>query len=263
MISQNPVHKQAVDVEVKNLYKKFDDHMVLSDINFRVEPGEIFVIMGKSGAGKSVLLRQIIGLIPPTSGEVLINGRNASDPRTHREIVSGIVFQEGALFNSMSVFDNLALYPREHRLYGKDELQKRINEVLDILSLEGAENKMPSELSGGMRKRVAVARALMMEPQLLLYDEPTSELDPVLGATIAEVIAHVRKLTRLTSIVVSHDRDLAANIADKVAFIQNGRMTVFNSAKEFLECQKADLIDFLNPQIDIENPRFRTSENNT
>lgn len=261
MISPNTTHKPPVDVEVQNLHKSFDGHEVLHDINFRVEPGQIFAIMGKSGAGKSVLLRQIIGLIPPTSGKVLINGRDAHDPKTHREIVSGIVFQEGALFNSMSVYDNLALYPREHRLYSRDEIHERINGVLEMLSLEGAEKKMPSELSGGMRKRVAVARALMMEPQLLLYDEPTSELDPILAATIAEVIAHVRKLTNLTSIVVSHDRELAANIADRVAFIQNGRMSVYESSRAFFESGTAELSDFLNPKIDIDNPRFRTTEN--
>ena len=136
----------------------------------------------------------------------------------------GLVFQAGALFNSMSVYDNLALYPREHQLHDAATIDRKVREALRILSLDDAVDKMPSELSGGMRKRVAVARTLVMEPQLLLYDEPTAELDPILAATISEIIGTVRRETQVTSIVVTHDRSLAMGIADRVAMLHAGQI---------------------------------------
>lgn len=248
-----------VRVEVRNVSKRFGNKEVLRDISFSVEPGEIFAIMGPSGAGKSVLLRHIIGLMPPDGGEVMIEDADAADPETHRKYVTAIVFQDGALFNSMSVYDNLALYPREHRLCNKRELDARIQRVLEMLSLKGSANLMPSELSGGMKKRVAVARALMMQPQLILYDEPTSELDPELGATIAELIAAVRDETGLTSIVVTHDRDLARNIAERVVLLRDGQITFCGTPKDLHASADKKVQAFLNPHIDPKNPRFRTN----
>ncbi|HQU09686.1 MAG TPA: ATP-binding cassette domain-containing protein, partial [Opitutales bacterium] len=206
--------RTAVGVRVEGVSKSYEGQPVLESVSCEVKPGETFVVMGPSGAGKSVLLRALMGLEQPDKGKILIDGRDASDPRTHRELVTGIVFQSGALFNSMTVFENLALYPREHQLYSKTEIEDRVMRILGHLSLEKAASKFPGELSGGMRKRVAIARTLIMEPQLILYDEPTSELDPVMAATIAELIATLKEEFRVTSIVVSHDRDLASGIAD-------------------------------------------------
>jgi phospholipid/cholesterol/gamma-HCH transport system ATP-binding protein len=170
---------EAVSVNVADLSKKFGDAAVLKNISFDVRPGEIFVIMGPSGSGKSVLLRHIAGLEAPTSGSVMVDGKDPSLKETRDRVRLALVFQAGALFNSLSVFDNLALYPREHRVGGEKQIREKVMHALKILSVEKASLQLPSELSGGMKKRVAIARALVMEPQLILYDEPTSELDPV------------------------------------------------------------------------------------
>lgn len=249
--------RHAVGVEVKDLNKSYGTQSVLKDVSFNVEPGEVFVLMGPSGSGKSVLLKQIIGLEKPDSGRVLLNGLDSADSETHRKIVTGIVFQAGALFNSMSVFDNLALYPREHRLHPESEIQDRVNETLRMLSIESAAKKIPAELSGGMRKRVAIARSLMMEPQLLLYDEPTSELDPTTGAMISEIIATLKENYAVTSIVVSHDRDLARGIADRMALMLEGRIHAIDEAEKLFASEDEAVVEFLNPRIDIENPRFK------
>lgn len=246
-----------VSVHVEDVKKSFPGHPVLRGVSFDVKPGEIFAIMGPSGAGKSVLLRHIIGLMEPDSGRVLIEDSDAHLAETHQKYVTAIVFQDGALFNSMSVYDNLALYPREHRICKKAELDRRIQRVLEMLKLQDAAHLMPSELSGGMKKRVAVARALMMMPQLILYDEPTSELDPELGANIAELIAAVRHETGLTSIVVTHDRELARNIADRVALVRDGSIKFLGTPKELDACDDPEVQAFLHPHIDPENPRYR------
>jgi len=256
MSSKTLTERRAVSVEAKSLTKSFNGQRVLDDLSFTVNPGEIFVIMGPSGAGKSVLLKSIIGLENPSSGKILINGHDTTATKTHQEISSALVFQDGALFNSMNVFDNLALYPREHRLYKASVLREKVDQTLKMLSLNGSENKFPSELSGGMRKRVAIARALVMEPQLLLYDEPTSELDPTLSATISEIIAYLRDTLKITSIVVSHDRDLSLTIADRVALLINGRIITIDTPAGLRASDDPAIKKFLNPQIDIAHPRF-------
>ncbi len=256
--SQITVH-EPVAVEVRNLCRSYGETQVLKDVSFQVEPGEIFVIMGPSGAGKSVLLKHIIGLERADSGEILIAGKDASSTKTHRDIRTGIVFQAGALFNSMTVYENLALYPTEHRLYDKETIRRKVMEALAIVSLEEAADKIPAELSGGMKKRVAVARALVIEPQLLLYDEPTSELDPILAATVAELIATVRKETNLTSIVVTHDTVLAKTIGNRVALLLDGRIHTIATPDELTRNDDPDIQDFLHPKIDLDNPRFRRS----
>ena len=251
------VKLQPVRVDVKDLKKSFGDKVVLDGVSFSVEPGEIFAIMGPSGAGKSVLLRHIIGLLPPDSGTVMIEGKDAADKYTHRSIVTAIVFQDGALFNSMSVYENLALYPLEHRTCDKKTMRERIKSVLAMLSLQGSEKLMPSELSGGMKKRVAVARALMMQPQLLLYDEPTSELDPELVAATSELIAAVSAETGLTSIVVTHDRELTRSIANHVVLLRDGKVSFSGTPKELDASSDTAVQAFLHPVIDVKNPRFR------
>jgi phospholipid/cholesterol/gamma-HCH transport system ATP-binding protein len=251
----------TVGVTIEKLNKSFDGVPVLKDISLDVRPGEIFVIMGPSGSGKSVLLRHIAGLEQPTSGRVTIGDFDASDPGTRDRVHLALVFQAGALFNSMSVYDNLALYPREHRLGGEAAIRDRVMHALQILSLEDAVRKYPAELSGGMKKRVAIARALVMEPQILLYDEPTSELDPVMAATITEIIATLRQHAAVTTIVVSHDRELALSIADHLAIIFEGNIRATGTAADFRKPADPEIANFLSPVIDLKHPRFKKLEN--
>ena len=234
---------------------------VLKDVSLQVKPGEIFVIMGPSGSGKSVLLKHVAGLETadqrPGAHRRLRCGRS---PTPAEQIRLALVFQAGALFNSMTVYDNLALYPREHRLGNEAAIRDRVMHALQILSLENAVKQYPAELSGGMKKRVAIARALVTEPQLLLYDEPTSELDPVMSATIIEIIATLREQTAVTTVVVSHDRSLAFAIADRMAIIMDGRIRAIGQVADFKNTTDDVIANFLNPAIDLKNPRFRQLE---
>ena len=250
----------AVGVTLEKLSKNFGSLAVLRDVSLEIEPGEIFVLMGASGSGKSVLLKHIVGLEQPTSGKVTVGGFDAADPKTRDEVRLALVFQAGALFNSLSVYDNLALYLREHRLADEAGIKEKVMRALQILSLEDTANKFTSQLSGGMRKRVAIARALVQEPQLMLYDEPTSELDPVMAATISEIIATLKDEYHVTSIVVSHDRDLALNIADRIGILMEGKLAVVATPAELRQSTDRRVTDFLNPKIDIKNPRFKELE---
>ena len=256
----SPFVGKTFGVTVKDLNKSFGRTKVLRDINLEIRPGEIFCIMGPSGSGKSVLLKHIAGLERATSGEVRIGELDAGDPATRAKVHLALVFQAGALFNSLTVYDNLALYLREHRMFPESGIRERVMNALAILSLEKAANKFPADLSGGMKKRVAIARALVMEPQLLLYDEPTSELDPVMSATISEIIATLREQTAVTSIVVTHDRTLAMNIAERVAFMMDGRIRAVGRPDEFKQPTDPVIANFLHPVIDLKNPRFKQLE---
>jgi phospholipid/cholesterol/gamma-HCH transport system ATP-binding protein len=247
--TRNPftgAEENAVGVKMDGLCKSFDQVQVLKNVTFEVLPGEIFVLMGPSGSGKSVLLRHIAGLELPTSGTVTVDGKDPSLEATRDAVRIALVFQAGALFNSLSVYDNLALYPREH--------------ALKILSVEDAVGKYPGELSGGMKKRVSIARALVMEPQLLLYDEPTSELDPVMSATIIEIIATLKNEYSVTSLVVTHDRDLALTISNRVGILMDGELISLGTPGDLEKSKDHRIIDFLNPKIDIEHPRFKKLE---
>jgi phospholipid/cholesterol/gamma-HCH transport system ATP-binding protein len=256
-----PFAGKTFGVTVSGLTKKFGRSTVLRDIDLEVKAGEIFCIMGPSGSGKSVLLKHIAGLERATAGQVRIGEFDAADPETRNKVHLALVFQAGALFNSLTVYDNLALYPREHRQCKESGIRDRVMNALSILSLEKAVNKFPSELSGGMKKRVAIARALVMEPQLLLYDEPTSELDPVMSATISEIIATLREQTAVTSIVVTHDAKLALSIADRIAIIMEGRIKATGTRDDFRHPTDPAIANFLNPVIDLKNPRFKQLEN--
>lgn len=250
----------AVGVAIEDLSKRFGTFEVLKNVSFTVQPGEIFVLMGPSGSGKSVLLKHIVGLEMPTSGRVTLDGLDAAAEETREHVRMALVFQAGALFNSMSVYDNLALYPREHRMANEAGIRDKVMRALQILSLENAAQKFPSELSGGMKKRVAIARALVMEPQLMLYDEPTSELDPVMSATISEIIATLREQYHVTTMVVSHDRDLALNIADRVGILMGGKLVSLGPPSALHDPADPRVADFLNPKIDLKNPRFKQLE---
>jgi phospholipid/cholesterol/gamma-HCH transport system ATP-binding protein len=197
-----------------------------------VQPGEVFVIMGPSGSGKSVLLKHIIGLEEPDAGEIFIDGQSIQAPGVMGQYRMAMVFQSGALLNSLTVGENVGLYLAEHRLKTPEEIQRIVSEKLEVVGLKGTETKMPGELSGGMKKRVAIARALIIEPQLILYDEPTSELDPLSAVVIAEEIVKLKKRIQVTSLVVSHDRDFAFGVADRIAVINEGRILAIGTPEE-------------------------------
>src|ERR1700761_8049714 len=214
----------GVSVKVRGLRKHFDAQEVLKGIDFEVQPGEVFVIMGPSGSGKTVLLKHLIGLEEPDSGEILVEGQPIQSPEILAKYRMAMVFQSGALLNSLTVGENVGLYLSEHRLKPPEEIAKIVAENLELVGLKGTEDKMPSELSGGMKKRVGIARALIVEPQLILYDEPTSELDPISAVVIGEEVLKLNKRTHVTSVVVTHDRELAYGVADRIAVIDEGNI---------------------------------------
>jgi phospholipid/cholesterol/gamma-HCH transport system ATP-binding protein len=225
-------NNSGVSLVVRGLRKSFDDLEVLKGIGFEVKPGEIFVIMGPSGSGKSVLLKHLIGLETPDAGEILINGEPVTSPEVAAKYRMALVFQSGALLSSLTVGENVGLYLAEHRLKTPEEIQKIVTEKLADVGLRDVVDKMPSDLSGGMKKRVAIARALVIEPQLILYDEPTSELDPLSAVVVGEEILRLNQRIGVTSLVVSHDRDLAFGVADRIAVMSEGQIVTIGTPDE-------------------------------
>ncbi len=213
----------GVRVEVQRLNKFFGPKHVLRDLDLTVEPGETFVIFGPSGCGKSVLLKHITGLLQPDSGRILVDGEEIEPSSDRRRFRMAMVFQSSALFNSLSVGENVGLWLKEHRICGPADIARIVAEKLRLVGLAGSERAMPSELSGGMKKRVSIARALAVSPHLILYDEPTAGLDPVLTEQIGHVIADLKQL-KITAIVVTHDLNLAASVADRMGMIHEGRL---------------------------------------
>jgi phospholipid/cholesterol/gamma-HCH transport system ATP-binding protein len=222
----------GVSLVVRGLRKSFDGQEILKGVDFEVQPGEIFVIMGPSGSGKSVLLKHLIGLEEPDSGEILVNNEQIGSPEVAAKYRMALVFQSGALLNSLTVGENVGLYLAEHRLKSPEEIEKIVAEKLEDVGLKDAAGKMPNELSGGMKKRVAIARALVIEPQLILYDEPTSELDPLSAVVIGDEIVNLKRRICVTSLVVSHDRALAFGVADRIAVIIDGRIATIGTPDE-------------------------------
>jgi len=245
---------RGVSVAVRGLHKSFAGQEVLKGIDFEVSPGEVFVLMGPSGSGKSVLLRHIIGLEPPDAGEILVEGESILKEGVMDKHHLAMVFQSGALLNSLTVGENVGLYLAEHRLKPPEEITRVVAEKLEVVGLKGTEDKMPSELSGGMKKRAALARALVSEPQLILYDEPTSELDPMSSVVIGEEIAKLNKHSGVTSLVVSHDRDLAFGIADRIAVLLDGRIVAVGRPEEVRGLSDPAIRNFLNAKLTRPGP---------
>src|SRR5713101_7342568 len=241
--------RQGVRVTVRGLRRSFDGQPVLKGLNFEVERGEVFVIMGPSGSGKSVLLKHIIGLEMPDAGEILIEGEPIQGAEVMNKYRLAMVFQSGALLNSLTVGENVGLYLTEHRLKPPEEIGRIVAEKLEVVDLKGAEDKMPNELSGGMKKRVAIARALVIEPQLILYDEPTSELDPLMAVVIGEEILNLKRRIQVTSLVVSHDRDLAFGIADRIAMMSEGQILAIGTPDEVKRKPDPLIQKFLNANL--------------
>lgn len=241
----------AVGVKIEKLEKSFGDNYVLKGIDLDIIPGETIVILGKSGAGKTILLRHIIGLEKPDSGNIYINGEDINSPDFRKKHRIAMVFQSSALFNSLSVKENIALYLREHKVFrAEEEIDRIVSDSLSILGLDGKEANMPNELSGGMKRRVAIARALVMNPELILFDEPTSGLDPMMTRTIGDVILSLREHVEVTQIVVTHDIDLAFHIADRIAFISEGLIIEVGSPEDIERSANPIVQSFIREQFE-------------
>jgi phospholipid/cholesterol/gamma-HCH transport system ATP-binding protein len=224
-------------IEVRNLQKSFGAQKILDDVSFQIEQGESVVIVGRSGGGKSVLLKHLIGLLQPDSGEVIVHGKNIVG-MNERQLLRvrrkfGMVFQGAALFDSMTVAENVAFGLRRHDNLTDGEISKRVSESLEMVDLPGTENKNPAELSGGMRKRVGLARAIIYEPQIVLYDEPTTGLDPIVSDSIDKLIIRVRDHLKVTSIVVTHDMRSARRVGNHVLMLHRKKIYANAAPEEF------------------------------
>ncbi|BEU87208.1 ABC transporter ATP-binding protein [Selenomonas sp. TAMA-11512] len=225
-------------IQVKHVSKSFKDTEVLHGVDLTIREGETLVIIGGSGSGKSTLLRLMIGLIRPTSGEIWVEGEEITrmDEREldRVRLKMGMVFQYSALFDSMTVGDNVAFGLREHTDKDETEISRIVKDKLHLVGLDGVEDKMPSELSGGMKKRVSLARAIAIEPSIVFYDEPSSGLDPIMTDKIDELIIHTQQKLHVTSVVVTHDMESACKIADRIAMIQAGDIIALGTPEEFI-----------------------------
>jgi phospholipid/cholesterol/gamma-HCH transport system ATP-binding protein len=248
---------------VCDLHKSFYAQEVLKGINLKIAPGEIFAIMGPSGSGKSVLLKHIIGLLQPDSGDVLIQGDSIASPGIRDKYRMAMVFQSAALLTSLNVAENVGIYLAEHRLCPPAEIARIVTAQLEAVGLKGVEDRMPNELSGGMQKRVAIARALIIDPQLILFDEPTSELDPLMAVLVGGEILKLKSLTQATSIVVTHDRDLAFGIADRVAMIIAGEILFVGTPDEFQRHPDPRIHNFVDAHLPAPRSSSKSTDSNT
>lgn len=247
--------KMAEDAEdtthivIEKLVKKYGDRTVLHGVDVRIERGETLVVIGGSGAGKSTLVRHLIALERPTSGRILVDGTDMAQlgdyelSRVRRKF--GMVFQKYALFDSMTVFDNVAFPLREQTKLSEKDIRERVLTKLGELGVEHAVKKLPAELSGGMAKRVGIARALVMEPEILIYDEPTSGLDPVTSRTVDDLIEEMRDRFAVTSVVITHDMASAFDIADRVLLLIRGRVAVEGTPDRVLASDNPDVERFV------------------
>jgi phospholipid/cholesterol/gamma-HCH transport system ATP-binding protein len=223
-------------IEIRNLYKAFGKQMVLNNLSLNVKRGETKVVIGRSGVGKTVLLRNIVGLVRPDSGSIKINGTEVTNlsekeyDRLRMEI--GMVFQGGALFDSMNVADNVAFVLNEFMNLDKKTVADKVRDALGLVGLKDVEAMMPAQLSGGMRKRVSLARVLCMEPHIILYDEPTTGVDPITAAAINHLIIELRNKLKVTSIVVTHDMNSAYMVADSIAMFYKGQIIADGTPEE-------------------------------
>jgi len=235
--------------EIRGLTKRYGRKLVLDSLDFDIRRGECLVILGRSGSGKSVTLRQLNGLEKPDAGSVVFDGTDLTSLE-ERELFTvrrriGMLFQSGALFDSMNVFENVAFPLREHSRLKPREIRETVRHKLSLVKLKDVERKMPSDLSGGMRKRVALARSLALEPEMMLFDEPTTGLDPITSATIGKLIKSIQSELGVTSAVVTHDIPLARRVGDRVALLADGKFRFLGDWQEAERSDDPALCDFL------------------
>lgn len=240
-------------ISARNLCKSYDGVRVLDDLDLQVRPGEILIVLGGSGAGKSVLLRHLAGLVKPDQGQIFFKGKdlvamNEAQLNAIR-LKLGMVFQFGALFNSMTVADNVALALRYHQIADEAKIQQIVRDHLEEVELSEAANKMPNELSGGMKKRASLARALALEPEVIFYDEPTTGLDPVMCDTIGTLIKETNERRGVTSVVVTHDIPLGFSIGDRLAMLYKGKICAIDEPEEFRKSTCPQVREFLDRTI--------------
>jgi len=240
-------------IKFSHVYKSFDDLEVLIDVNFEVQRGEMVVVLGRSGVGKSVTLKHILGFLQPDEGEVVVAGREV--PKMTEEELFEIrrrvtmVFQSGALFDSLTAGENVAYPLRERSVRGEnlseDEIQARVDDLLSLVELNEFRDLMPSDLSTGMKRAVAIARALAADPEAILYDEPTTMVDPLMAQTIGDLILKLKRQTGLTSVVVTHDMKLARKLADRVVFLVEGKVAYFGPMSRLADSAEPVIQDFI------------------
>jgi len=241
-------------IEVRHLKKRFSEQIVLDDVSFQIENSESVAIIGRSGIGKSVLLKHLIGLLKPDEGEVLIDGENIV-PMDERQLLHvrkkfGMLFQGAALFDSMTVAENVAFALRRNAQWTEAEITRRVADVLAVVDLSGTENRNPAELSGGMRKRVGLARAIIYEPQIVLYDEPTTGLDPIVADSIDKLIMHVRDRLKVTTVVVTHDMRTARRVGQRVLMMHDNKIYARGTPDEFFASQDPIVRQFIDGVAD-------------
>lgn len=236
-------------IRLENVTMQFDDRIILEDINLEIATGEIMVIIGPSGSGKSTLLRLIIGLMKPTRGKVWIDDRDVAamdeEEMNALRVQMGMVFQYSALFDSMTVGENVAFGLREHSQLKEAEIQQQVRRKLRMVGLVGRENLMPEQLSGGMKKRVSLARAIAQNPKIVLYDEPTAGLDPIMSTKIDRLITSTRRILGVTSVVVTHHMNSAFHIADRIAMIHEGKIIEVSPAEQFRQSENPLVQQFI------------------
>jgi phospholipid/cholesterol/gamma-HCH transport system ATP-binding protein len=243
-------------IALDGIHKAFQRQPVLRGVDLEIREGETTTILGGSGSGKSVCLKHMIGLMRPDRGRVRVFGDDITELPEHeltgvRTAVS-MIFQSAALFDSLSVFENVAYPLREHRRWSEEQIASRVAESLAAVGLPGVERKMPSELSGGMRKRVGVARGVALEPRVILYDEPTTGLDPANQRRIGDLILALQKDLHVTSVVVTHELELCFAVSDRVALLKQGRIAAQGSAEEMRASDQPDVRAFLDGARDTE-----------
>ena len=234
----------------KDLSKEFEGHPALKCVNLEVEKGETMVIMGRSGCGKSVLLKLIIGLLKPDGGQIWVDGKEITD-LTEKQMDEvrkkfGMVFQSSALFDSLTVGENVGFSLPRHTSMGREQIAQVVAEKLDLVGLHGVEDAMPADLSGGMKKRVSLARAISMDPEIILYDEPTTGLDPVMAEEINLLIARLHDRLEVTSLVVTHDMKSAFSVATRMAMMYDGKIIATGTPEEFRQSTEPAVRQFLN-----------------
>ena len=241
-------------IEFKNVTKILSGTKVLHNLSFTIEEGETFVIIGRSGTGKTITLKHIAGLMYPDNGEIYIDheSMNAHNKRQRDKIREkiGFVFQSGALINWMTVEENIALPLAEHKVYPAEEIKRIVEEKMELLQLTSARNKMPAEISGGMRKRVSLARVLVRNPQIILYDEPTSGLDPVMSSLINTIINQLKKDYKITQVVVTHDMESAYAIGDRIAMLYDGTIIECGVPDEIKNTQNPIVRQFITGSLE-------------